>query len=648
MIVGPLYDKIASLDMLRRGWEKVYDNRGAAGGDGLTVERFALVAEAQIERLSQQLVKGTYRPGPARRCTIPKRSGGVRPLDIPCVTDRVVQTSATLVLDPILDPEMEASSFAYRRGRSVAQAVARIAALRRQGYDHVVDGDIRTYFEAIPHERLIARLEKSVNDNAVIDLVWLWLETYSLTGRGIPQGAPISPLLANIYLDTVDERIHASGVRLVRFADDFVLMCRSPTQAQRGLADMAGLLAEEGLEIHPEKTRIVDFTQGFRFLGHLFVRQMVLKEVDIDETPVEADVVAALDTPPRADDEESDEDDDPAGRARVLYPVYIVEPGKRLEARGTQLRVVDPLSRIVPLPPEPIHRIELGPNTDATLDALDLAAAHDIDVYRVDGHGSVLGRWTPAGQPRARLHLAQAEAVLDPARRLALARVLVGARIHNMRAVLRRMNRSRRDAEVAAAAAKISRIIRKVSFAPDVAAAMGIEGEAAAVYWPAYGRGLPEEYRLARRRRRPAPDCANLVLNVLANMLSRDVVAMIERVGLHPGFSTLHAPRDGEPSLSFDLVEEFRGPLCEACALALFNRRAIGKDHLRAEDGHVSLTRDGWRAIIRGYETWVARPVRSPRNGRQVLWRQLILEQAHSYAAACLEGSAYDAYRMDY
>lgn len=646
MISGPLYDKVASLPVLRQAWERVAENGGAAGGDGLGVDRFALVAEAQLERLSRLLAAGQYRPGPARRCYIPKRSGGVRPLDIPCVTDRVVQTAAALVLDPILDPEMEASSFAYRRGRSVAQAVARIAALRRQGYDQVVDGDIRTYFESIPHERLIARLEAHVDDTALVDLIWLWLESYSLTGRGVAQGSPISPLLANLYLDAVDERIEAEGVRLVRFADDFVLLCRSPGAAEQALVRMRDLLAAEGLDLHPEKTRIVDFAKGFRFLGHLFVRSLVVKEVEIDETPAEADLAAAARAIEAAD--APAEDEEPGDRARLLFPVYVVEPGKSLDAKGPQLRIVDTLGRVVPLPPAPVHRIELGPGTETSLEALDLAAANDIDVLRVDGHGSVTGRWLGPGPGRAALHLAQAAVLLDPERRAALARTLVDARIHNMRAVLRRLNRSRADPDIAAAAARLSRVIRKLTLPLDAEAAMGVEGEAAALYWPALGRGLPEGYGFRHRRRSPAADGANLVLNVLANLLGRDVVAMAERVGLHTGFAALHATRDGEPALSFDLIEEFRGPLCEACALALFNRKAITAEHLPQTGHGVSLTREGWRAVIRGYETWLARPIESPRSGRKVLWRHLILEQAYAYAEACQENVPYRPYRMDY
>ena len=649
---GPLFDRVADVETLRLAWDKVEANQGAAGSDGVTVARFALVAEAQIERLARLLRAGAYRPSPARRVYAPKKAGGVRPLDIPCVSDRVVQAAAAMVLDPLLDREMEPSSFAYRKGRSVAHAVARVAALRRQGYTHVVDGDIRSYFERIPHERLIGKLERHVEDAALVDLVWLWLETYSLTGRGVAQGSPISPLLANLYLDDVDERIEASGVRLVRFADDFLVLCRTPNAAAGALETVRGLLAGEGLELNVEKSRLVTFEQGFRFLGHVFVRSLVVQEVEGDDTPDEDAIAAAAQAArllDRAAQEPFPEQDQPPGaRARRLRPVYVVEPGRRLEAKGPQLRLVDDHARIVELPPTTIDRIEIGPGADATLAAMDLAAAHGVEVLRVDGHGEVRARYADTAPSRATRHLAQAAMILDPQRRAAMARAIVAARIHNQRALLRRLNRERRDPLIAEACARISRVIRKLTLPLDVAQAMGVEGEATALFWPAFGRALPPEFKLNTRRRRPAGDPANVALNVVSGLLARDIRSMALRAGLHAGFGALHTTSDAEEALVYDLIEEFRGPLAEACVSALFNRKALQPDHFAKTTAGLQLTREGWKAAIRGYEAWVARPIVSPASGETVLWRSLMLEQARAYAAACESVGEYRPYRMDY
>ncbi|MEZ5785681.1 MAG: CRISPR-associated endonuclease Cas1 [Xanthobacteraceae bacterium] len=651
-VSGPFYDRMAALGTLRQSWEKVKANNGAAGGDGMTVARFAMVAESMIQRLAAALRSGQYRPGPARRAYIPKTDGGLRPLDIPCVHDRVVQGAATLVLDPVLDRAFADSSFAYRRGRSVAQAVARIGSLRRQGFTHVVDGDIRAYFERIPHDRLIAKLEEHVDDQAMVDLIWLWLETYSLTGRGVPQGAPISPLLANLYLDSIDDRIERAGVRLVRFADDFVLLAKTPASAEKALVEMTGLLAGEGLEIHPEKTRLVSFEEGFRFLGHVFVRSMIVREVQEEDIPAE-DAIAATERLARnaqasaATATSDSEAATPRERSDPVFPVYVIEPGRRLEAKGARLRLVDDIGRIVDLPPGQIDRIELGPGTDATLEALELAAANAIEIDRVNGHGEVTGRYEDVGPERARRHLAQARTVLDPPRRLAVARAIVDARLRNQRALLRRLNRSRKDAEIADACVTLNRTIRKLDTATDIDVAMGYEGAGGAAFWPAFGRCFPEPFRFGRRRRRPVGDAANLAINVVCNMLARDVRAVVVRAGLHPGFGVLHETTDGIDAAVHDLMEELRAPVAEACVAAAFNRQALTLDSFVLDSG-TRLTREGWAALIRAYESWVAQPVRSPRSERDVLWRALMLEQAHAYAEACEDGSPYRPYRMDY
>lgn len=644
---GVLYDRVADLDTLREAWTKVAANNGAAGGDGMPVSRFAIVAESQLEFLSCALKDGRYRPGPARHVLIPKKNGGVRPLDIPCVADRVVQGAAVLVLEPVLEPHMEDSSFAYRRGRSVARAVARIGALRRQGFTHVVDGDIRSYFERIPHERLIAKLEQHVDDVAMIDLIWLWLETYSLTGRGVPQGSPISPILANIYLDSVDEAIAAENVRIVRFADDFVLLAKTKSKAEKALADMRVLLEAEGLELHPEKTRLVDFDTGFRFLGHAFIRSLIVQETPEEALPDE-DAISAAEAFLSGQAAGETEAAPARERSDPIFPVYVVEPGRRLEARGARLRLVDELQRVVDLPPGRIDRIELGPRTDATLEALDLCAANGIEVVRVNGHAEVMARYEAEGPERARRHLQQARAMIDPVRRAQLASALVDARLRNHRALLRRLNRDRGDPQIAAACVALNRVIRKFRLPRDVPEAMGIEGEGAALFWPAFGRCFPEPFRFSRRTRRPAADAANLVVNVLCGMLARDIRSTALKAGLHTGFGMLHETTDGREALVHDLIEPLRGPIAEACASAMFNRKAMDADSFVSDSGGFRLTREGWAAAIRGYEAWIARPVRSPWSGRDVLWRALMLEQAYAYGEACATGGVFVPYVMDY
>lgn len=659
----PLFEAISRLDTLEAAWEKVRANAGGAGGDRVTVEEFSIDVPTRLVRLQLALRHGTYRPGPLRRVEVPKDSGGVRVLSIPTIADRVVQTAAALVLGPRLDAEMAESSFGYRPGRSVAMAVARVADLRRAGYGWVVDGDIERYFDRVPHDRLLARLERSVAEPAVLDLVALWLDAFSGPeggwGLGLPQGSPIAPLLANLYLDDVDERIAGRGVRLVRFADDFLLMCRSEAAAGNARDRMAALLAEHGLRLNPDKTRVVPFEQGFRFLGHLFVRSLVVKEIDTGDEPAAPDALrpdAARLLAAHPDPAEEGADDDDGGRAPGLRVLYVTEPGRRLDLRNQAFTVTEEGAELIAIPPQRLDRVELGPASDAEPRALRHALAHGVRVAFVDGNGDAVGTLEPALSARAGLHLAQARCALDPALRLDLARRIVGGRLANQRALLARLNRRRKRDDVADTVRALTAALRRLPLAADVAELMGHEGAAAALYWPALGRCLDHGWRFDRRLRRPPPDPVNLVFSFLATLLHRDVAALAVRHGLHPGFGVLHTARDGAEACVSDLMEEFRAPLAEGLAVYLFNNRILHRDGFvhgggagndEAGGAPVRIQPDARRAVIRGWERWLDRPVRGA-DGIRRLWRRQIEAQTLAYARAVQGEAPYEPYRMDY
>jgi CRISPR-associated protein Cas1 len=599
---------------------------------------------------------------PYRRVYIPKSSGGVRPLDIPSIVDRVAQGAVAMTLMPVLEREMEDSSFAYRPGRSVAQAVQRVASHRRDGFRWVVDGDIVRFFERVPHDRLIELLERHVDDSRLVDLIALWLENASHEGVGLPQGSPLSPLLANLYLDLVDEQIEGRGVRLVRFADDFVLLCKSADGARGALEKMSALLDEHGLELHQDKTRIVPFDQGFRFLGHVFVRSMVWREVIGDETPSE-DVIAeaeraisaaqaADETAQQAGGAVDDEAKPPRGRWAVRQRVlYAVEPGRNLTAKGDSFFVMDGEAKVLELPFGQVDRIEVGPGVSLDVEALDLAAASDTRLCRVDGRGRTLGQWHGRDGGRTRLHLAQAAAVNDTARRVELAREIAKGRVFNQRALVRRLNRKLKDADMDKVAVMLGRCHRKFRRQDlTVQQIMGIEGEAASYYWPGLGICLGMEWRFGgKRARRNGNDPVNILLDCMAGMLTRDIEIAIERAGLHAGFSVLHEPDEhDEATLAFDLAEEFRGPVAEACVMTNIGRGALTPDLFAQDNMGWRIVRGGWPVIIRTYETWIGRSIVDPVTGDSVLWRTLFERQARRFAEACVSVGQYVPYKMDY
>ncbi len=277
-----LFDDIISAERLHAGWRRVRQNKGAAGGDGVGIDRFEQNLGDNLADLRGALANGRYRPGPLQCVDIAKPGGGWRRLAIPPVRDRVVQSAAAIALDRLIDPRLSDASFAYRRGRSVEHAIGRVMTYRLWGADWLVDGDIERYFDSIPHERLMRRLAGHVRCRRTGQLVRHWLERFSGNGRGVAQGAPISPLLANLYLDPVDRAIDRRSHRLVRYADDFVILTRDRKRAERALARMGSLLAAQGLTLHPEKTRVTHFADGFTFLGYCFNGRSVAPRQGVD------------------------------------------------------------------------------------------------------------------------------------------------------------------------------------------------------------------------------------------------------------------------------------------------------------------------------------------------------------------------------
>ncbi len=278
-----LIDKVRRLDVLELAWAKVHSNAGASGVDGITVECFAKESQKRLLAVNEQLQRGVYQPQPVKRVWIPKPgSAEKRPLGIPTVRDRVVQSALRMVIEPIFEREFAPQSYGFRPGRSCHDALRRVDELLGSGHLHVVDIDIKGYFDAIPHQRLMALMEERIADGRVLDLIEAYLnqgvmeamQNWSVES-GTPQGAVISPLLANIYLNPLDWLMAQSGFEMVRYADDVVVLCRTMQQAEQALMRIAEWMKQAGLELHAEKTKVVNMGESgnhFDFLGYRFWR----------------------------------------------------------------------------------------------------------------------------------------------------------------------------------------------------------------------------------------------------------------------------------------------------------------------------------------------------------------------------------------
>ena len=279
-----LIDKVWSARTLELAWEKVRANAGACGVDGITISRFAKDSQSRLLAVNEHLKGGTYQPKPVKRVWIDKPgSAEKRPLGIPTVTDRVVQAAVRMVIEPIFENRFAKHSYGFRPRCGCKDALRRVEELLHAGHAHVVDVDIKGYFDAIPHDRLMALVREHVADGRVLGLIEGFLKQGVIEGsdwheakeEGTPQGGVISPLLANIYLDPLDWLMAQSGFEMVRYADDMVVLCRSQEEAAAALSKLKEWMEGAGLTLHPDKTRVVDMNLAdshFDFLGYRFKR----------------------------------------------------------------------------------------------------------------------------------------------------------------------------------------------------------------------------------------------------------------------------------------------------------------------------------------------------------------------------------------
>lgn len=659
-----LFGQIVRLRTLEQSWAKVWSNRGACGGDGITVEQFFRDAPTYLRLLSDQLQNGEYTPGKLRQVNIPKKNGGTRRLDIPSIRDRVAQGAVAKIMMPLLDQEFEPSSFGYRPGKSHIQAARKVSAAWRDGYRWVVDADIKNYFECVPHDRLMDRWAQSVSQGALSALVENWLVHWAPTGRGLAQGSPLSPLLANLYLDRMDEKFAGQGARIVRFADDFVILCRSRAGADGAMNKVTKLLHGQGLQLNEQKTKITSFEQGFSFLGHLFVRSMALKQMaPITDEQYAIKWLRRIGEQDLTRQKETDqakaiyESKRQRGYSPGLRVLYITSAARRLNIRNTAFTVEEASGgpktektwrELIAIPHQDVDRIEVWPDASVTEPAQHHCYGTDTPLAFVNGWGETLGWISAPITPMAGRHLAQAKLIMDSEKRIDLAKRIVDARLRNQRAVLRRLIRGREVPAVVTNSLKgLNRLIRDQAKAKNINMLRGYEGAAGRLWWPAISGLMRPEMQFSTRERKKA-DPTNICFNFLSSLLARDISIAVTRAGLHPGFGVLHDGQDRKDACIYDLMEEFRGHFIGGLAVYCVNKKIVQTHMFSREGSKWRMRTRATQGLIRAYETRVERLVKSPRTGRKVRWRRLMLEQALALAAHFDSDIPYAPYLMDY
>jgi group II intron reverse transcriptase/maturase len=275
---------------LNCAFEAVRDNHGCAGVDGQTISEFQKNLQVNLSALQEELETGSYLPLPLLKILVAKKNGEPRGLCIPAVRDRVAQKAVLSCIEPVLEKQFEECSFAYRKGRSIRQAVMRIKTFYEQGYRWVVEADIDAFFDTVDHGLLIQKASRYLRDKTLLSLLEAWIKAEVWDGRnlqrltkGIPQGSPISPILANLFLDELDEAMLSQRSRFIRYADDYIILCKSREQAFESLAYSKQALTKLRLKLDDES--VTSFTTGFRYLGVFFLNSLIMLPFQVKKKP---------------------------------------------------------------------------------------------------------------------------------------------------------------------------------------------------------------------------------------------------------------------------------------------------------------------------------------------------------------------------
>lgn len=600
---------------LRQAWSAVLANDAQDGVLAVGVARFEERLDDEIARLGADLAWDAYQPRDLTEVVL-RESAGVRQLLVPAVRDRVVERAVLDALTPVVDPHLGPSSFAYRPGLGVADAVQAVVALREEGLGWVARTDVDDCFPSVPvglARRMIGALVGDADLLRVVDLLLGRLYVRAGAGRrvprGLPQGCALSPLLANLVLTHLDDALLERGFPVVRYADDVTVGARDRDEAWEALRCAASAVEELGMSLGAEDTRVMSFDEGFACLGEEFGPRYPPMAATRVEEPDRKVVYVGLQ----------------GGRVRV-------QAGRLLAESADDGQVLD-------VPVSQVARMVCFGSVGVSAGARSWALSNDVDIVFASRRGSYLGALVAARCGARADRLRRQVALTRSAAALPLCRAFVEAKVTKQVVVLKKFLRREHADQVAEAISGMTAALRML---PDTATAdevLGIEGAAAAAYFPAFGALLPEELRFTHRTRQPPLDVANSALSFLYTVLLGECVTACYAAGLDPGIGVLHGDDEHRPSLALDLLEEFRPMVVDQVVLEAARHRRLTAEHGRTEEGRagVLLTRAGRDAMLDGYERRMMQQRRGALPGFAGTIRRHVYRQAQRLQVAITE-----------
>ena len=582
-----------------------------------------------LDYLGQQLTQLRYQAPPLKGVVLTQPGKAPRPLAIPPFRDRVAQRAVAQILSEDFEALMARSSFGYRRGLSRLNARDRIQLLYRQGYRWFFEADIDDFFDSVSHDLLAVRLRSLLPDDPVVGLLMAWMGApVQFRGErierpmGLPQGSPLSPLLANLLLDDFDADLEAYGMTLVRFADDFIVVCKSREEAEAAAIRAEASLAELGLTMNPQKSRIGHFDQGLHFLGYTFLRDLAIERPRdralpssplnpatlpphswlaqlTGRTPNLLDGLLNEPPPPPSTTPTAPPPAVPAPVSELGTAVFVTGEGVRLAHREGRLHLSDPSGGVRSLAWHGLAAVVLIGRHHLTTPCLQEALRHGVPIHFASGGGRYQGVLT-AEEPGAEGHqlwLLQRERFAQPEQALLLSQAVVQARVHNQFEVLRLRARGSPPA-IEEALNGLRQCREQIGKAATLAALNGIEGLAARHYYAGLALQIPAEFGFEGRNRQPPQDPFNALLSLGYTILYAHTETVVRAAGLLPWTGFYHQPRGRHAALASDLMEPFRH-VVERCALALLNRGQLKvTDFFMDEQQGCRLSRDALRRYL--------------------------------------------------
>lgn len=617
-IMGVVLERVASQQNLLDAWEAVRDSAYADGDAGSEVERFEAMAARRISEIAEALLAGMWKPSPAHHVKIAKPSGGVRHLAIPPVEDRVVERAVLTEVDALVDPHLMPWSFGYRRGIGVDDAIRAMVEARDAGNAWVLRADIADCFDEIPRWPVLQQLTEVCRDDDLVTLIRSLVHRrvigrdkgHKMRSRGLAQGSPLSPMLANLYLDRFDRAMAERGWQVIRFADDFAIPARSRVEAEEAVTAADECAAAIDLRLNTGKTTVASFDNGVDFLGQTITATSGAGALDSSH-PLET-------------------------------TMYVDHTGAMMRTRGERLLVTDGDETLAKVNWRRIRQVVIIGRVNMSTPYLHRALKRGVETVLLDDSGGYLGRVQPGERGREFDRRIQYRAADSKNASLRLARGFVLGKLQNQRVLLQRLDRKMAEPILGRSIRNIDKFRYDAAIITSLVQLRGLEGAGAREYFKAIGDFLPPEWGWHGRVRRPPTDPINAMLSFGYTLLSNEGVTAAELAGLDPDIGFLHLPHPGRPSLALDLVEEFRALIVDATVFALLGRKQVSPaDFETVDDGACRMSKTARDAFLSTYEKRMLQLVTHRETGRRISYRTALHMQARSIGRAMDGGDEY-------